>query len=517
MTHESEPNLDKALDDAGQANPPADLTPDIMREVSAAAGRLTAWQKFRRARRARQVTNFLTAQRVDRHVRGRDAVQRGVVMGKKLLWSVAGVAAILVVSLLVFGYPPVGPGTEGTSGGAQRYVGKQLSAKDVKVADTEVQQFIQSDTFDRLIRNDVTRKALVKAFSDPALGAALRNPKLIAALQDEDVREVLANPLTAKALSNAEFRKHFADLELAKTLAGEPEIFASLATLELQSAIKNKHLLDALELTDVEEVLANEAVATLLKNPLLAEALADERAADLFAELGKSLKNKAVITALQDLNFDVALNDPAIVAMLAGGAGLKGKAQEAEIAAALAKYPAYKGAFSDIAFVSAMGDEDLRNAFEDDQFRAAMLDADFVVAMQDEQIIEAMHHPAFAMMMADEPLMMALRKPGVMAAVAEPEIMQAFANPSFAKFMTEHGDLVAGLARGGGFAEVLGEPAFLAAMSDLALAGAFQDADILPALSNAELAMELNKPGLNKSLADMELKTQLFTELQGKK
>jgi hypothetical protein len=410
----------------------------------------------------------------------------------------------------------VGPGTEGTSGGAQRYVGKQLSAKDVKVADTDVQRFIQSDTFDRLIKNDVTRKALVKAFSEPEVANALRNKHLIMALQDEEVREVLANPVTAQAMTNVEFRKLFSDLELAKTLAGEDEMFASLATLELQRAIKNKHLLDALELTDVEEILANEAFAKVLKNPLIAEAFADERAADLFAELGKSFKNKAVITALEDSNLELALEDPVVLAALAKGksGGLRG--DDPEMVAALAKYPSLKGGFSDMAFFMALADDDLRPAFLDDDVRAAMLDADFIVAMQDDQIIEAMHHPSFAMMMADDDLVQSFSRPGVMAAVAEPEILQAFTNPAFAKFMAEHGDLIASLANLG-FADVLSDASFVEAMGDLSLAKAF-DADVIAAMSNVEFAMELSKAdGLGKALADMELRGKLFSEMAGKK
>ena len=434
-------------------------------------------------------------------------------MGKKLLWSVAGVAAVLVISFTMFGFPQVGPGTEGTSGGAQRYVGKQLSAKDVKVADTDVQRFIQSDTFDRLMRNDVTRKALVKAFSDPMIAAALQNPTFVKALQDEEVREALSNPQILAALGNPEFRKLFADLELAGALAGEDEMFAALATLELQKAVKNKNLLDAMQLTDVEELLTNEAMASLLKKPLIAEALADERAADLFAELGKSLKNPAVQAALGDPNFEMALNEPAIEAALASrGRGFQAFMQEPGVVAALAKHPGAKGAFADLAFLTALADEDIRNAFEDDGIRAMLTDGDLIAAMQDDQIIEAMHHPAFAMMMADDELMRAFSTPGVLAALSEPEILQAFQNPAFATFMAEHGDLVAALGRGG-FADVLAEPAFVAAMSDLALMGAFSDGDVMTALSNAEFAMELGKAdGLGKALANTELRGKLASE-----
>jgi hypothetical protein len=104
-----------------------------------------------------------------------------------------------------------------------------------------------------------------------------------------------------------------------------------------------------------------------------------------------------------------------------------------------------------------------------------------------------------------------------MAAVAEPEILQAFTNPAFAKFMAEHGDLIASLANLG-FADVLSDASFVEAMGDLSLAGAFSDNDVIAALSNVEFAMELSKAdGLGKALADMELRGKLFSEMAGKK
>ena len=63
-------------------------------------------------------------------------------MAKKVLWSVAAVAAVALIALKVVGYPPVEQGTEATIGAAQRYQESQISAADVKVDDQQFQVLI---------------------------------------------------------------------------------------------------------------------------------------------------------------------------------------------------------------------------------------------------------------------------------------------------------------------------------------------------------------------------------------
>ena len=91
-------------------------------------------------------------------------------MRTKVLWGLAAAAAIVLAVLAYTGFPPVEDGTEGAIGAAKRYQAGQIAASDVKLGDQSAQQFMQSDLFDRIMKDESMRKAL----SDPALGKAWR-------------------------------------------------------------------------------------------------------------------------------------------------------------------------------------------------------------------------------------------------------------------------------------------------------------------------------------------------------
>ena len=81
-------------------------------------------------------------------------------MAKKTMIGLAAAAAVVLVTFSITGYPPIGRGTEGTIGQANRYQAPQpqMSASDVKLGDTAVQEFLQSDVFDRLLKDENARK-----------------------------------------------------------------------------------------------------------------------------------------------------------------------------------------------------------------------------------------------------------------------------------------------------------------------------------------------------------------------
>ena len=63
------------------------------------------------------------------------------------------------MSVVWLGYPPMGPGTEGTVGGAQRYQAAPAGDKSAALGSMTVQAFLQTDTFDRLMKNPDTQGA----------------------------------------------------------------------------------------------------------------------------------------------------------------------------------------------------------------------------------------------------------------------------------------------------------------------------------------------------------------------
>jgi hypothetical protein len=76
-----------------------------------------------------------------------------------------GVGVIAAGALAVFfsNYPPRPGDSAGTIGGAQRYHSTQITGADVKVTETEVSKWMQSDTFDRIIKDPEARKLFADA------------------------------------------------------------------------------------------------------------------------------------------------------------------------------------------------------------------------------------------------------------------------------------------------------------------------------------------------------------------
>ena len=150
----SDPRMDDErlsglLEELGPADPPESLVSDVMKRVADIRWRGNGTK--------------VTAP-VVRFNKG------GMVMTRKIIWGLAAAAAITLAVFSVKGFPPTGPGTEGTIGAAKRYQAQQLSDKDVVLGDTEAQAFLQSDAFTQLINDEASRKLL----SDANVRVALR-------------------------------------------------------------------------------------------------------------------------------------------------------------------------------------------------------------------------------------------------------------------------------------------------------------------------------------------------------
>ena len=128
-------------------------------------------------------------------VRSVSTLQGESAMARKAMIGLAAAAAVVLVTFAITGYPPIGKGTEGTIGQANRYQAAQpqLTASDVKLGDTAVQEFMQSDVFDKLMKDENARKllsdeAVRKALADPAMSQAMRDESLRRALGDDALR-----------------------------------------------------------------------------------------------------------------------------------------------------------------------------------------------------------------------------------------------------------------------------------------------------------------------------------------
>jgi hypothetical protein len=92
---------------------------------------------------------------------------------RKWLFIGGGVIAAAVVVVFFQNYPPQPKDAAGTIGGAQRYHDTQITGDDVKVSQDALTAWVQSDTFDRIVKDPQARKlftdaAVMGMFNDAA-------------------------------------------------------------------------------------------------------------------------------------------------------------------------------------------------------------------------------------------------------------------------------------------------------------------------------------------------------------
>lgn len=210
-------------------------------------------------------------------------IRRGSTMAKKVLWSVAAVAAVALVALKVVGYPPVEKGTEATIGAAQRYQESQISAADVKVEDQQFQAFLQSDLFRQLV-------------NDKAAQAALKNQDLQKVLADANVRAALARNEIRWAIANV----HLARVETRNDVIASLKLDAKSHAL-LEGALNSSPAL--------LQVINNAAIADAIANSSLGVALArNDAALALSNNAVLQIMNQAVFNSRNESSANVSTN-----------------------------------------------------------------------------------------------------------------------------------------------------------------------------------------------------------------
>ena len=196
---------------------------------------------------------------------------KGRTMAKKVLWSVAAAAAVALVVMRVFGYPPVQDGTEATIGAAQRYQAPQISSADVKLEDAQLQAFLQSDVFRQLASDKVAQEALKnndfrRALADASVRVALSSPDVVAA-----IAATAATAGAPQALEANNARLDAAKVKLDAVLASSEALRVALASPLVAQAIANSALRVALVNSDAAFALSQQVAV----NAVLAAASAN--------------------------------------------------------------------------------------------------------------------------------------------------------------------------------------------------------------------------------------------------
>ncbi len=228
------------LDELGPAEPPAELTRHVMDAVVA---------------RHRDQDHVVT-------------INGGMRMSKKFMIGLSAAAAVVLGVFVIRGYPPIGSGTEGSIGAAKRYQAPQLAAGDVKLGDASAQEFLQSDVFDRLMKDETARKALsdpamramladpafAQALNDPALRQALNDPALRQALNDPALRQAMGNSAMAAALNSAAFRMALNNADFRDRFA-DASFRQALTNANMEAALQSKGFSSALQSAQFEAAL----------------------------------------------------------------------------------------------------------------------------------------------------------------------------------------------------------------------------------------------------------------------
>ena len=214
---------------AQQPEPPPWFVATIMRRVQAWEAGQSAWRRWRRSARA---SNFSPAPRVGK---AEVSIQLGGMVMKKVVWTVAALGALAIAAYVWVGYPPVGQGTDATIGAAQRYQAQAAPAA-APAADMSVQAFLQTDTFDRIMKNPDTRHALQKAASDPAFRKAITDQALIAVWSRAEMQVALKNDMVRNAFGRDAFMDALAENNLQK-LAMEPALAKAVSEAGLEAAL----------------------------------------------------------------------------------------------------------------------------------------------------------------------------------------------------------------------------------------------------------------------------------------
>lgn len=197
-----------------------------------------------------------------------------------IITSIVGIAVILgFVALRGVKVPP--EGTEGAIGAANRYQTEQISAKDVKLQDAEIQAFLQSDTFHKLATNPQFRNVVKEqSFRDvagmQAYQTIMENKDQAQSLANREFAQYLVQPATVAMITSEAFVKVTSECNMSELLRtpGFLQLVASTLQNKPTAAEFRETVLQSkgLSQTFVEYASKNSDVVLAAFQPALVEA-----------------------------------------------------------------------------------------------------------------------------------------------------------------------------------------------------------------------------------------------------
>ena len=198
--------------------------------------------------------------------------KRGVIVNKKLIFSLAAAAVVILAVITYTSYPPATEGTEATIGAAQRAQTPQIASKDVGLGDTSAQDVLQTETWDAIMK-------------DESLRSALQDVELQRALLDSDLRESLKNEAVRQALRGAELSRYLRDENLLKKGGLSEAAVRNISDARVKAALmdqnfvnalaNNRNLASLLSRNDRAQALGGEAMSRLVRDARFVNALSN--------------------------------------------------------------------------------------------------------------------------------------------------------------------------------------------------------------------------------------------------
>jgi hypothetical protein len=318
----------------------------------------------------------------------------GAIVAKKALWAVAGLALIVILAVVYFnGTRSVNSGAEGTIGAADRYRGTQPTGKDVVAPQAAAQKFLQSDLFDRIVKDKAVRSllrdrdacALIASLPEAALRGGddaqawealkanradiFKNDDLYAALRSNRARAGVAAMEAQAALSHRAMRLAVADPELLMALRNAREALAKATDEQWAEALRSNRR--AVELASSQQ----DPLADLRKNHNFTVAMRED---------GDSFMNLISQRAFRD-----ALDDNAFMNLMKNEAALKAM-EDANFASLMANHASFMAAFDNKEFASLIRNDEFMAALRSSgDFEAALRAEGFQASLRDMGALEA--------------------------------------------------------------------------------------------------------------------------------
>jgi len=224
---------------------------------------------------------------------------------KKAMWGLAAAAAVILVVFVARGGFPTVDRTEGAIGAAKKYQAPQIAANDVTTGDASVQEFLQSDEFDRLLKDPEA----LSLFRNATMRDALSQAGFADAIRNDKVRSEMQSGMLHQIFSDAQARAFLHDAMNANIQANarNADLNASLHNIR---AVEARNALDrALNDANLWKAIINRDLQRVMDNSKMRETLAR-------ADVKVALNNAAVLHALNRTNFDAAIHSNAFEAAL---------------------------------------------------------------------------------------------------------------------------------------------------------------------------------------------------------